>query len=350
MNANSFTSDAGCHAAIAMQPQAVCLIDEFGSVMQAMSASTISQTALTTLTRAFTSADSSLTPKSYSDKDTESPKHQIIVRPALTLLGFGNPDDIAGNLTQEAFTSGQLSRYLFFKLGNEPVYMNTVTRDPPEKVIAELRRVIITVQRLGDDCLLQTYNTNIPPTICTLETGDINTRDLDYEQQGAVFSNKDEIKKALLTRRLEKAKRLAIVLSILGTYGANLKKPIITQTALSDSLSIVQKSDEIILSILDGMRPYTPRIYEAVGEVKAYLELQFESGYEKVSSADVAKACKTYKRCNTQARQQIFTLLDDEGIANLQDGKGKNAPVYFTENRTAGCIDREAKIARGILF
>jgi len=333
-----------------MQPQAVCLIDEFGSVMQAMSASTISQTALTSLTRAFTSADHSLPPKSYSHKDMESPKHQIIVRPALTLLGFGNPDDIAGNLTQEAFTSGQLSRYLFFKMGNEPVFMNTSTMNPPDKVINELRRVIITVQRLGDDCLLQTHNTNIPPTICTLEKGDIDTRDLDYKQQESVFSNKDEIKKALLTRRLEKGKRLAIVLSILGTYGANLKKPIITQTALSDSLSIVQKSDEIILSILDGMRPYTPRIYEAVGEVKAYLELQFESGFEKVSSADVAKACKTYKRCNTQARQQIFTLLDDEGIANLQDGRGKNAPVYFIENRTAGCIEREAKIARGILF
>lgn len=349
LNANSFTSDAGCHAAIATQPQAICLIDEFGSILQAMSDNIISQTALTTLTRAFTSVDSTLTPKSYSDKDTESPKHQIIVRPALTLLGFGNPDDIAGNLTREAFTSGQLSRYLFFKMGNEPVYMNTVTRDPPNKVINELRRVILNVQQLGDECVLQSNNTHIPPTICTLEEGDINTKDLDYHQQEEVFSAKDEIKKALLTRRLEKGKRLAIVLSLLGKYGADLDKPIISQRALADALSIVQKSDEIILSILDGMKPYSPRIYDAAGEVRAYLELQFESGFEKVSSADAAKACMTYKRCNSQARQQVFSLLDDEGIATIQDGKGKNAPIYFKENRTAGCIERDARIAGGIL-
>lgn len=349
LNANSFTSDAGCHAAIATQPQAICLIDEFGSILQAMNASAISQTALTTLTRAFTSADSTLTPKSYSDKDTESPKHQLIVRPALTLLGFGNPDDIAGNLTQEAFTSGQLSRYLFFKMGNEPVYMNTATRDPPEKVITELRRVILNVQQLGDECVFQPYNTHIPPTICTLEGGDINTKDLDYRQQEEVFSAKDEIKKALLSRRLEKGKRLAIVLSLLGTYGADLESPIITQKSLVDALSIVLKSDELILSVLDGMRTYGARIYKAAEEVKAYLDIQFESGFEKVSSADAARACTTYyKKCNSQARQQVFALLDDEGIATIQDGKGKNAPFYFKENRAAGCIERDARIAGGI--
>lgn len=349
LNANSFTSDAGCHAAIATQPQAICLMDEFGSIMQAMNASAISQTALTTLTRAFTSADSTLTPKSYSDKDPESPKHQIIVRPALTLLGFGNPDDIAGNLTHEAFTSGQLSRYLFFKMGNEPVYMNSVMRDPPEKVITELRRIILNAQQLEDECVFQPYNTHIPPTVCTLERGDINTIDLDYHQQEEVFSAKDEIKKALLTRQLEKGKRLAIVLSLLGTYGADLESPIITQKSLVDALSIVRKSDELILSILDGMRTYGTRIHNAAEEVKAYLDTQFESGFEKVSSADAARACTTYyKKCNSQARQQVFALLDDEGIATIQDGKGKNAPFYFTENRAAGCIERDARIAGGI--
>lgn len=348
MNANSFTSDAGCHAAMATQPQSICLIDEFGSILEAMNASAVSQTALTTLTRAFTSVDSSLTPKAYSDSDSASMKMQTIIRPALTLLGFGNPDDITRNLTPESFTSGQMSRYLFFQMTDEPVHTTKNTLSPPENVVSELSRVLFHKQKLNGECCLEACHTTIPPAKCTLEMGELNTSDLDYRQQELVYKSREGVQKALLTRRLEKAKRLAIVLSLLGTYGTSLEDVIITQAALRDALSIVQNSDELIISILDGVRPYPPRIYDTADQVEAFLNGQFEAGFTRISKADVAKNCPLLSRCNTQAQGQVYDLLMDREIATQHDGKGKNAPIYFIPYTNPGSIDQEARITRGL--
>ena len=77
-----------------------------------ISSDIIGKTALVALTKAYTLSDMSMRPKKYSkDKRNTPPKNdtdreQIIIRPALTLLGFGTHAQMSEILCEENFESG----------------------------------------------------------------------------------------------------------------------------------------------------------------------------------------------------------------------------------------------------
>ena len=86
-------------------------VDEFGRTLANLASDIIGKTALVALTKAYTLSDMSMRPKKYSKDKRNTPKNdtdreQIIIRPALTLLGFGTHAQMSEILYEENFESG----------------------------------------------------------------------------------------------------------------------------------------------------------------------------------------------------------------------------------------------------
>jgi len=351
MNVSSFTSDAGVHAAIVTQPQSLALIDEFGKVFEAMSSSVLSQTALTTLTIAFTTAHTALPPKGYADVGgaQTAAKYQTVQRPAMSLLVFGTPREITKNLTPEAFTSGEFSRFLFFEIPGDVVRPNPEYQPVPIDVIKALADILKVHNSLNNEIFIRGCDDVEPATKCGVESG-IDTTEIDIRYQRERAAAKDTTSKALITRRFEKAKRLSIIISLLGTdTPPNLTNPIITHAALDDAILIVEKSDKMVKSWIRNQSSYPDNYIELADQMAEYIENEL-CGTSKlaVSQTELSKKFPEYSHKNTSARRDIWELLSDRGITVRQEGRGRTNAYFFEIYENAGDVDDNIRLVEAI--
>lgn len=351
MNVSSFTSDAGVHAAIVTQPQSLALIDEFGKVFEAMSSSVLNQTALTTLTIAFTTAHTALPPKGYADVGAAqtAAKYQTVQRPAMSLLVFGTPREITKNLTPDTFTSGEFSRFLFFEIPGDVVRPNPEYQPVPKDVIKALMDILRIHNSVNGELLIQGCDGIEAAIKCGIEP-EIDTTEIDMRYQRERAATKDTTSKALITRRFEKAKRLAIIISLLGTdTQQNLKSPVISSAALNDALMIVEKSDKLVKSWIRNQSTYPDNYIELADQMAAYIDNEL-CGTSKlaVTQKELSDQFPEYAHKNTAARRDIWELLSDRGITVRQEGKGRTNAYFFEIYEKVGDVDDNIRIGESI--
>lgn len=282
MSGSSFTSDSGVHSAIAAQPQSLICIDEFGLILGNLAGDVIGKTALVALTKAYTLNGQYMRPKKYSKKakqtGDEEDRVKIINRPALVLVGFGTPEQMSLILTEENFESGEMSRYMFWYIPDEVVIYQLLNTHLPARAIRRIHDVlklggnIIVGVEGAENVQISDYNNPLPtPIKCTLEKGKLDLKKLDIQQQDMVIHCPDIVEKTLNSRMLDKAKRLAITLSLLNqpydemqTYEDICKHGVvITQEAFQDALEIASRSTKVMKKYEADRKVYPPRVIKA---------------------------------------------------------------------------------------
>ena len=283
MNGSSFSSDAGVHSALVSQPQSLVCIDEYGRVLNSLASDVIAKTALVTLTKAYTLSDMMMKPKKYSKDKRAGPKdeierEQVIIRPALSLLGFGTPDQMQEVLKEDNFQNGEMARYMFWYIPDVVVSYQLKNTHLPRRVfqriatILELAKNHITTGDLPDSIKLSDYESPLStPIPCTLEAGILDLKRLDIGQQTRALACEDPVEKTLETRCLDKAKRLSIILSLLNSPYADIQTAasirengvIITQRAMADAIEIAGKSNKVMKKYQTDIPTYPPRIVRA---------------------------------------------------------------------------------------
>ena len=341
MNGSSFSSDAGVHSAIVSQPQAIMCVDEFGRTLANLASDIIGKTALVALTKAYTLSDMSMRPKKYSKDKRNTPKNetdraQIIIRPALTLLGFGTHTQMSEILCEENFESGDMSRYMFFYIPEAIVDYQLKDTKLPYRVFDRIADVLFLggnfVNRMeGAECIkLCDYNAPLKvPVKCALEPGKINLRELDRGQQKKTLECEDIIEKTLQTRHLDKAKRLAIVLSLLNQPYKSMQTVssiknngvIITQDAMSDALEIAGKSNKVMKKYQAERQTYPPRI---VRQGEAIYNLLHIGGNLSVTREEIKR---NGINVSSNDWKMINDYLEDCGVECVQDNSKRGHPL-----------------------
>ena len=341
MNGSSFSSDAGVHSAIVSQPQAIMCVDEFGRTLANLASDIIGKTALVALTKAYTLSDMSMKPKKYSKDKRNTPKNdtdreQIIIRPAMTLLGFGTHSQMSEILCEENFESGDMSRYMFFYIPEAIVDYQLKDTKLPYRVFDRIAEALFLagnyVSRMegAEYVKLSDYNAPLKvPVKCSLEPGNLNLKELDRDQQKKTLECEDIIEKTLQTRHLDKAKRLAIVLSLLNQPYKSMQTVssirnngvIITQEAMSDALEIAGKSNKVMKKYQAERQTYPPRI---VRQGEAIYNLLHINGNLSATREEIKNSGINV---NSNDWKLISDYLEDCGVECVQDNSKRGRPL-----------------------
>jgi hypothetical protein len=245
---SSFTSSTALHRAVAAQPQTLMPWDEFGRLILSLSKSELGESVSSELTMLFTSNNSISAPKAYaspsqkkkgsddSDAGNEDLRMAIIKRPALSLLGFGTYSQMNELMTEENFESGDLTRFLYFFIPrNMIVEYELANKQLPKWCVDGIRDILVrtgattldgstsvqVTDTLNDTVDFQwkletrRYNNPIDPIECYYEEGRDKLQQYDLQYQELTIKETNLIKKGLLTRHLDKIKRIAIIFSLL---------------------------------------------------------------------------------------------------------------------------------------
>ena len=242
---SSFTSSTALHRAVAAQPQTLMPWDEFGRLMLSLSKSELGESVSSELTMLFTSNNSISAPKAYAsgqkskgkeDNENEDLRMAIIKRPALSLLGFGTYTQMNEIMTEENFESGDLTRFLYFFIPrNMVVKYELANKKLSKQCIDGIRDLLIRTgattldgstsvqvdEKLNNTIDLEwkletrRYNNPIDPIECYFEEGREKLQEYDMLYQELTINESNLIKKGLLTRHLDKIKRISIIFSLL---------------------------------------------------------------------------------------------------------------------------------------
>jgi len=288
-------------------------------------------------------------PKKYSKDKRAGPKddtdrEQVIVRPALSLLGFGTPDQMQEVLQEDNFQNGEMARYMFWYIPDKVVSYHLKNTHLPHRVfqriatILEIAKNQITTGDLPDSIKLSDYESPLStPILCTLEAGILDLKRLDIDQQTRALACEDPIEKTLETRCLDKAKRVSIVLSLLNRpytemqTAASIRENgvIITQQAMADALEIAGKSNKVMKKYQKDIPTYPARI---VRNGKKIYELVFICGKGWTTREEIAV---NHIKVSPNDWKLVEEYLEDRGIgwheSTLPGQRGRSVRVYGEE-------------------
>ena len=177
---------------------------------------------------------------------------------------------------------------------------------------------------------LSEYNAPLKvPVKCSLEPGNLNLKELDRDHQKKTLECEDIIEKTLHTRHLDKAKRLASVLSLLNQPYKSMQTVstirnngvIITQEAMSDALEIAGKSNKVMKKYQAERQTYPPRI---VRQGEAIYNLLHINGNLSATREEIKNSGINV---NSNDWKLISDYLEDCGVECVQDNSNRGRPL-----------------------
>ena len=268
------TSAAGLQALAATNPQTILTYDELGAMLQRAAGDNILKSGIVKMREMYTDVDGVLKAASYADGKNNSGKTKDVYRPAVSICGMGNPEELAG--LAEGFAGGETGRFLFFQMSNGLCQNTHVSNNPlPIRCIKRIQEIlsygmgdivkdevdaseIITYKPKDEENFKSTEKDDLEkPIICNFEDCDVLTAWI-YKYQmdmDTARKNKDYVRERLLVRTLEKAMRISIIWALMGKPYDELqtieeiKKDglFISNEDLETGINIVEASNEVIL-------------------------------------------------------------------------------------------------------
>lgn len=369
MPGSSFTSDAAVQSGLVKSPQSIICIDEAGRMMASSMGDKVGSTAWIALTKVYTSSDIIFNAKVYSKgpaggKTPQSDRETPVIRPALSVLGFGTHEQFQDICTEENFSSGDLSRYMYFYIPKGAVArMAHGTDHLPQRAIERMQSILElggnVFQNLTEDtaCIvLQGPANPLPvPIRCYLESGDINLDDLDEMLQKRASTYDSIVEVSLNSRWVDKAIRLSIPLALLNQPFKQMQSissiknmgVIITQDTFRDALEISSKSIKVIKRHIDETPMEPPRVKEAGDKiVQLICDTIMAISQDYVTRRDIKMAGI---KIHPNDWAQLETYLQNEGVEVVYEKgtTGRPAARYQIINSAPVELVKKRNMAQG---
>lgn len=349
---SSFTSSTALHRAVAAQPQTLMPWDEFGRLILSLSKSELGESVSSELTMLFTSNNSISAPKAYaspsqkkkgsddSNSETEDLRMVIIKRPALSLLGFGTYSQMNELMTEENFESGDLTRFLYFFIPRNMIVEYELANKPlPKWCVDGIRDILIRTgattldgstsvqvdEKLNDivdfQWKLETrrYNNPIDPIECYYEEGRNKLQQYDLQYQELTIKETNLIKKGLLTRHLDKIKRIAIIFSLLNhpyteelDYDDwNTRGHLISKLDFENAKLVVDKDTKVMDEYQETKMTFKQHILDKGNAIIELLKVRGDIIRKDIADAGIKIFPKDWN--------EIQLYLEQKGVASEKD-------------------------------
>lgn len=338
------SSGAAVHAHIANNPQNLGTIDEWGKMLSNMRNNTMAATAQSVFTCAYTDTSGYLAPKSYADlrpNDANSPKTAVVDRPALSLICFGTPERIRQNIDEEEYIDGSYARYSMIELTDTIVRPNEFPAKKPlnDEILALIRSILLfksTGFNVNSEVSRFKLQRGIPaPFDLILEKGDIDLADLYVDIQTEIKTNKTitKARAAMMRRRIEIAKRLAIPIALLG-YAAKkegmFERFTVSQDAMQDALDLAECFENASYSFIFGAPTFKDSVIKCGDAMIELLKsIMQEKVFTSLSKVRKATGCP-------------WTYKDDKELIRYLSENGYSCESKFTKNTLFICEEKNA--------
>lgn len=336
------TSGAGLQALCAINPQSVLTYDELGAMLQKASGDTILKSGIVKMREMYTDVDGILKAASYADGKNNAGKTQDVYRPAVSICGMGNPEELAG--LAEGFAGGETGRFLFFQMSNGLCQNTHVSSNPlPNRCIKRIQDIlsvgmgdivkdgydasgIIHYKNQDGKTPIDNFNAINKdevrnPIICNFEDYDVLTNWIYKFQMDmdAAHKNKDLVRERLLVRTLEKAMRISIIWALMGKPYDELQTIeeikrdglFISAEDLEIGVGIVEASNEVILQHCARIQ-YPEHIVAKAEEVIKVLR-KFNRPIRK---SDLSKEGASF---NARYWNDVVCCLADKGVITYKE-------------------------------
>lgn len=296
------TSGSALQNLAANNPQTILVYDELGAMLQRAAGDNILKSGIVKMREMYTDVNGIMKANAYADGKSNAGKTQDVFRPAVSVCGMGNPEELTGLI--EGFAGGETGRFLFFQMSNG-LCQNTNVSDNPlsTRCIKRIQEILSVgmgdiVKDGYDSSGVVNYRNQdgrTPeekfnainkedvrnPITCKFENNDVLTAwtykfqiDMDTARK-----NKDLVRERLLVRTLEKAMRISIIWALMGKPYDELqtieeiKKDglFISNEDLETGINIVEASNDVILQHC-SRTPYEEHIIAKAESIVKYLK------------------------------------------------------------------------------
>lgn len=193
--------------------------------------------------------------------------------------------------------------------------------------------------------ILPDYATWTEPIICYLEKNEdsgLNKIAYEIDEEAHKYAETDP-KRILLTRKLEKAMRLAIPLQVLGNeHGKKLSSIInrggkgvyyitISKKAMDDAMKIVEIADGEMLKLIQNRTEYGAQTLLYAEEIANFTLKALETEKKiEIYEADAIKGVNLHKKIDGKTRRNIRDILESTyGIGSRQDTMRGHKPYIL---------------------
>lgn len=349
------TSAAGLQNLCAVNPQTLLTYDELGAMLQKASGDNILKSGIVKMREMYTDVDGILKAASYADGKNNAGKTQDVYRPAVSICGMGNPEELAG--LAEGFAGGETGRFLFFQMSNGLCQNTHLSNNPlSTRCIKRIQDILsigmgdivkdgydasglINYKQQDGKTAIDKFNAINKeevqnPINCKFEDYNVLTAwvykfqmDMDTARK-----NKDIVRERLLVRTLEKAMRISIIWALMGkSYDElqsieDIKKDglFISNEDLEIGISIVESSNDVILQHCNRTQ-YPEHIIDKAEKIINYLKT--------LGRPITRNNIKTDGKISISAKywNDVDCCLLDMGVIK-QTVTGTNAVTYTFEN------------------
>lgn len=362
------TSGAGLQALAANNPQTVLTYDEMGAMLQKASSDNILKSGVVKMREMYTDVDGVLKAASYADGKNNAGKTQDVYRPAVSICGMGNPEELAG--LAEGFAGGETGRFLFFQMSNGLCQNTHISNNPlPNRCIKRIQDILSVgmgdiikdgydasglINYRGQDGRTPEEKFNAinkdevqNPIICNFEDYDVLTAWIYKFQMDmdAAHKNKDIVRERLLVRTLEKAMRISIIWALMGKPYEELQSIedvkknglFISNEDLEIGINIVEASNEVILQHC-SRSSYPEHIIGLADKVIAVIKKENRPvTREEIKKAKISISSRYW--------EELTPCLLEMGVITMKEA-GSNALRYtFEKQNMFSANTKPAKIA-----
>lgn len=297
-----FASGAGVVTAVAEAPDHRVLfqVDEIGRMLNTIKRAGGQAGHLasipTTLMRLYTSSASIYKSDAYAEG---AKKNREIVRPNACLYGTSVPENFWGSLTRDSLTDGFVSRLLIIEGDDDArpeVGAGVAISEPPDDVVQLVKHWCEYAPPVGNLAGAQGHHVTIPYTEAGSSVMDAFQAEVIDLQFGA-----GEVKRALWSRAIEKARKLALIYAC----SANHLQPVIDDQACEWAAAVTRFLTERVI------RESGRRISENITEDN------FKRLYaiiEEAGRIDASALCKRSRWLKRRDREEIIGEMIGEGI------------------------------------
>lgn len=331
-------SDAGALTALMRDPASCFVMDELGEVLKGIFDSKAAghKAAIgTTFLELYSKGGTQYFGREYAKQTGLDGRARVdIYSPCPSIFGTTTPSTFYAALSSDAVSSGFVPRLLTFRAPDKIPYMKepedvplpTSVRNWLDAIKARVLAAEKAAQAGGNLVNIQTPRAIIVPySVDAKEVlNAVNVSVVDRRNAGV-----DEMESNMLSRQVENAARLALILAL----AEDPQAVEVGAEHLKLALSIVGQSTEAFMAEIRG-NLFDSKFAALESKVLDYIKRHFQKHNAPVTEGVLADRCAPYKSASLSDRRNVIEALKRRGMIAVDDGRNKGS-LRFTPTPAA---------------
>lgn len=318
MGTSDFASGPGVISMLVDHPSRLCIIDEFGIFLNAVTGSMADQVKkeiARVIMVLYSSYDSVY--RGTARADTKTNPAKIIHNPCLCIYGMSTPDILYKAFSSNHSEDGFMARLMIVDDGEKSPKINRDAKNlpVPQSFIDRINR-IAERNNIGD---IESSSTK-PNIAIVQETKNVTNNRMDIAD--LMNEQEDNSKQSIFGRVVENAMKLALIHAI----SVDQENPIINDESFGWGLGIATYCAERLIEINEKHVSDT----KAEAESKKYFE--YIDGYKDGVSKRILSRNGPARKHKTSERDEYINMLREAGKIYVEGGKyysAKNYKIYL---------------------